>query len=81
MRWNDLTLMDKVTGGILALLVTVTLTTLVIMTVEHFTADDEAGPTGLIGTTVQLQSGRIVECVLARDQTARGVAVSIDCDW
>lgn len=40
------------------------------------------GPTGLVGVLVDdLPSGRMVECVLARDTTGPGVAVSVTCDW
>lgn len=45
-------------------------------------ADPEpAGPTGLTTTTVNMPSGRMVECVFARDATTGGVAVALDCDF
>lgn len=39
------------------------------------------GPTGLTTTTVNMPSGRMVECVLARDASPAGLSVAVDCDF
>jgi len=49
--------------------------------VFHYLALPAPGPTGLVGTSVRLESGRVVECVAARDVYGRTVAVGVTCDW
>lgn len=39
------------------------------------------GPTGLTTTTVNMPSGRMVECVFARDVSAASVSIALDCDF
>lgn len=41
----------------------------------------DSGPTGLTTTTVNMPSGRMVECVFARDAGAAGVSIALDCDF
>lgn len=66
--------------SVLALIAAFVMLVLGVTALVRMSAPD-AGPTGLTTTTVNMPSGRMVECVFARDTGAAGVSIALDCDF
>lgn len=65
---------------VLALIAAFVMLVLGVTALVRISAPDPS-PTGLTTTTVNMPSGRMVECVLARDAGPTGLSVAVDCDF